>query len=341
MRKSIILAMLLCIAIISLAMPVQAATTEVNVIKYAPDGTTILNETTVSYTWMEANLPVQGDGVTEYYHQGPIFNWPPGPWDEAETTNYKSRGVVKGTDVKDLCDLVGGMYQGDEVKISANDGFNKWFGYENVYLPRSRRGPMVLTWWRSDDGYVPDYYSGMKLVFFADDSVNPEGKHIFGSWDMHECFDEKYWHNFSSIYPATSGLSVKSVDKIEIHSSNCLGDCYDGTTCEGTLIAENVPCWECLIEADRSWGPTTNCPDREMYCLEGTCITGTCPACANGVDDDDDDLIDCDDPECACCCDATEDNNDPTPCVPELATFTLLGSGLMMVAGLIQYRRRG
>jgi hypothetical protein len=68
MRNKIIHAMLLCIVLASLAAPALAATTEVNVTKYAADGTTILNETRVTYGWMEANLAVEGDGVTHYYH---------------------------------------------------------------------------------------------------------------------------------------------------------------------------------------------------------------------------------------------------------------------------------
>lgn len=80
MRKEIIHTMLLCIVVVSLAAPIlAAATTAVNVIKYASDGATILNETTATYGWMEANLAVQGDGVTEYFHQGPIQHLRPQP----------------------------------------------------------------------------------------------------------------------------------------------------------------------------------------------------------------------------------------------------------------------
>ena len=63
----IIVAILLC----SMVNVVFAApTTAIHVVKYAKDGTTVINETTVTYQWIEANLPVQGDGKTHYYHQG-------------------------------------------------------------------------------------------------------------------------------------------------------------------------------------------------------------------------------------------------------------------------------
>ncbi len=220
MRNEIIHAMLLCIIIVSLAAPALAATTVVNVTKYAADETTILNETTVTYQWMETNLTVQGDGVTEYFHQGPIFDSPPGPWDESETvtTSYKSKGAVKGTDIKDLCELVGGMASGDEIKISASDGYNKWFGYDNVYEPQQRQGQMVLCWYK-DGNYTPDYSSGMQLVFFADNSTNPDGYHIFGNWDMHECMAPEYRYNYSGVYPSTNGLSVRDISDIAIYSN--------------------------------------------------------------------------------------------------------------------------
>ncbi len=235
MRKSMILVMLLCIAIAGLSAPVQATTTEVDVVKYASDDTTILNTTTVNYTWMEANLAVEGDGVTHYFHQGPIFGemFESDPWDVNETTNIESRdfGAVKGTDIKDLCELVGGMSSGDEIKISDFDGFNKWFGYENVYDPEPRQGRMVLTWWRADDGYVPDYSTGMRLVFFADD-------HVFGHWDMHECMDPAYWYNFTDSdggHPSSGGLSVKYVDAIKIYSTIDAVFCGAVTLTEGNF----------------------------------------------------------------------------------------------------------
>ena len=52
---------------------VSGASTQIHLVLYADDGFTVLNETTVDYRWMEANLPVRGDGTTHYYLQGPVF----------------------------------------------------------------------------------------------------------------------------------------------------------------------------------------------------------------------------------------------------------------------------
>jgi len=199
------------ITLLCLAIPVQAATTEIHVVKYASDETTVLNEMTVAYSWMEANLPVQGDGVTHYYQQGPVFDSPPGPWDENETANLKDKGVLKGTDLIDLCNLVGGMSAGDEIKIKASDGFYRWFGYTNVYEPQSCQGPIVLCWYKDGDR-VPDFEEGLQIVFFADDNV-------FGNWDMHESLAPEYRYNYSGVYPSANGLSVKWISEIAIYST--------------------------------------------------------------------------------------------------------------------------
>jgi hypothetical protein len=212
-------------------LPAAAATTELTVVRYNGDGS-VAAEKTVGYEWMEANLPLQGDGTTHYYHQGPVFKseWeklhPGEPYDyfdPSETVNYQTKdyGAVKGTAVRDLCDLVGGMSDDDTVKIIASDGFYKYFPYDAVYRSPSRMGVPVVTWYRSDYGYVPGYYEGMRLVFFADTSTNPDHWHVFGITDMKETLPEEYWHWYwgspSEKYPTTTGLSVQYISRLEIY----------------------------------------------------------------------------------------------------------------------------
>ncbi len=114
------------------------------------------------------------------------------------------------------------MVSGDTVKIQASDGFTREFAYKNVYTPPSRQGPMVISW--NKDGKYPDsgYDEGMKLVFFADTSVNPWGEHVFGNFDWHESAEPEFWYYYQSgeqKYPTTTGLSAKYVSDILIYSS--------------------------------------------------------------------------------------------------------------------------
>ncbi len=204
----------------------MAASTSVNIIKYAAGGTTALAQTSRTYQQMRDTMPVLGDGTTHYYHQGPVFVDDPDPqtqemlrWNQAEDTNLKDFGALRGTNIKDLCDLVGGMAAGDELKVRSSDGWNRTYAYKNVYQYSSREGPMVLTW--EKDGKYPDtgYSEGMRLVWFASTSVNPFGYHAFGNWDWHEAADEEYWYYYSGEYPTTTGLSGQYVSDLIIYSN--------------------------------------------------------------------------------------------------------------------------
>ncbi|MDV4343387.1 argininosuccinate synthase [Methanoculleus sp. YWC-01] len=247
-----ILLALLCVSMLACAAS-AAPTTELHVVKIAADGETILNETTVDYRWMEAHFPILGDGVTHYYHQGPVFEGD--KWDPNETTNFKDRGAVKGTDIRDLAELVGGAEPGDEIMVRAADGYHVEFAYQNVYEPDPRQGPMGVCWYngaetgageRQGCGYVPDYYTGMRLVFFADDSTNAEGLHIYGNWDMHETLPESAQH-FYDLYPSTGGLTVKWIDEVRVYTGGYHGDrgalagSLDGTETGATTAPVESP----------------------------------------------------------------------------------------------------
>jgi len=248
--KKKILGLILSFALILSVFPVMSAspvlaadpTTQVTVTKLANDGATVLDQVTVTVAEMMAGspeLPIYGDGVTHYYFQGPTFD-PDNMWDSGiapepspgETVNVDSRdyGAAKGNDVKDLCEMLpdGGASAGDVIKIEASDGFSKSFDYEDVYTPEPEQGKMIITWYTKDAGdgltgdcYVTDgsYNTGMRLLFFAE-TQSPEGKYVFGNWDMHETLAESRWHYYydGTMWPSSSGLSVKYVSDIIIYS---------------------------------------------------------------------------------------------------------------------------
>jgi len=232
-----LLTLLAVFCLVSAASAVSSgATTELQLTRIAENGT-ILEQQTVSYQWMEVNLPVQGDGVTHYYHQGPVFtDDPEARWDVNETGNYKDRGAVKGTDVKDLCNLIGGMTADDDVMITAADGYHVEYGYTTIYTPSARQGPAAICWYVGEDvsgvgerqgiGYTgkDGYFLGMRLVFLADNSTNAEGLHVFGNNDMRETLPEKSVYFYDGLYPSTSGLTVKWVSEIRIYEGGYTGE---------------------------------------------------------------------------------------------------------------------
>ncbi len=68
--------------------PVDAP--KLHIVKYGSDGTTVINETTIDYHFMESTLPVIGDGITHYQYQGVTFD-PADLWDPAETKGMNPR----------------------------------------------------------------------------------------------------------------------------------------------------------------------------------------------------------------------------------------------------------
>jgi PKD repeat protein len=193
----------------------------ITIIKYASDEVTIINQTTVDHVWMEANLPVIGDGVTIYKYQGVTFD-PVDLWDPTENkgmTPPKIANAIKGTRVSDLCDLVGGMAPGTEVTFVATDGWETTLPYDAIYPDPhvySHLGDTVIAWY-ADGNYVPQYGDGPRLFFAPED-------HVTGQWNMHEGLAEQYWHYYydsgsATNYPSVAGLSAKYVSTIRIYSA--------------------------------------------------------------------------------------------------------------------------
>jgi Oxidoreductase molybdopterin binding domain len=229
----VIILIVICSPLLSIEFVSAAgATSNVHVVKYASDGLTVLVERTVSYEWMQQMLKVYGDGKTHYYHQGPIFEGD--VWDPEEIHNLKDKGAVKGTSIKDLCDMAGGMSNGDKVMLVAVDGWHAEFGYSNIYEPEERQGIMTLCWYNGgyaqEDQYGQGYPgnntfdSAIQLVFMTS-FPNQEGKFVFGNSDMKLALpQEKYQHFYGGQFPSTNGLAGKWIAEVRIYSGGIPSD---------------------------------------------------------------------------------------------------------------------
>jgi hypothetical protein len=236
-----VLAVMLSVTLIQFlqSQPIHAAgaSTSVHLVKCGSDGA-LLAERTVDYKWMERNLSVQGDGVTHYYHQGPVFEGD--IWDPDESANLKDKGAVKGTDVMELCELVGGMSPGDEIMLKSVDGWSTRLAYSNIYEPYDRQGPVVLCWYKGRDlgdedkhgsGYpANDAYSEAIQIVLMVRTTNAEGKHVFGNSDMQVCLSEEEYQHFYEGLPSTNGLSGKWIDTVIIYPVGSTPNVPDGDT---------------------------------------------------------------------------------------------------------------
>lgn len=223
-----------------------------DLVRYSKDGS-ILREKTVPYEWMEENLKVYGDGETHYYHQGPVFEGD--PWDPDGTVNLKDKGAVKGSAVKDLCDLIGGMAENDELMFVALDGWHTKFNAPSIYEPDERQGTIALCWFNGRDseegerygaGYPANnqYSSALQIVFMANEP-NVQGKYVFGNEDMKISLpQEEYQYFFEGEFPSTNGLSGKWISEIRI---------YEGGVPEGVTV--NKAAVEEPRNSTQSWLP--------------------------------------------------------------------------------------
>ncbi len=130
----------------------ETASPTLTIEKYDTDGNIVSSEEVLwSTIWADpTTYPVIGDGVTTYSFQGIVYEEDGEKigqclgWDLEEkylTCNYKVSNAVKGTAVKDLTDIVGGMNTTDEIKfICSLDGWTTTLNYSNIYTPNTQTG---------------------------------------------------------------------------------------------------------------------------------------------------------------------------------------------------------
>ena len=220
---------------ISRVFSTSSTTTALTITKYDAHGN-VLNSRSVSLQDMKS-MKVYGNGSDHYCFEGPYTTATTKNdlWDTTETgNNISSRdyGAAEGTDAADLCDLAGGAAPGDTIKFIGSDGFSKTFDYESVYNERLANplpdlGRMVVTWYTqgaqdTNNGYVPTYNTGMRLLFFPDTENDSLGEYVYGLWDMHQTLPQSRWYFYNNQYPSSSGLSVMYVYNIEIHQPNLI-----------------------------------------------------------------------------------------------------------------------
>ncbi|MDK2974268.1 MAG: hypothetical protein PWP08_639 [Methanofollis sp.] len=226
----------LVFALTLLAAPAAAtATTWVNVTRYADNNySTVVDWSNMTYTDMKNNF-------TNVYSNGDLY-MQQGTFNASDKYGDAGQGMIRfyghnGTYVRNLTDEVDGMDEGDEVKIVGNDGFKMYFGEDDIYSPEAAQPSLVVTWWDSEMGYVPDFSYGMRLYFY---DPNPAATYSnadclnFTLREMCNNFDPWYqrwvgdWMGTGS-YPNTKGLSVKNVQYLKVypphrHDFNTTGD---------------------------------------------------------------------------------------------------------------------
>lgn len=201
-------------------------------------------------------------------------------------------------------------------------------GYHGVELD----SPLAVTSGNDVIAVVKFTDSSFKFPIAADKNGPSEIGRTYISWNG----SSSTWTDMGTYDQDDVAIRLRTTSP----ATDCLGDCYTGADCTGDVIGTDMTCYACLAAGGISWNITADKCSGDLYCPD-TCINISiaCPVCCNGVDDDNDGLKDCADPGCACCCDYTETEDDPAPCVPELTSVFLLGTGLLILAGYVRLRR--
>lgn len=124
--------------------------------------------------------------------------------------NIGGQGTYSGPSVASLVDLVGGMEEGDILRVVGSDGYDEEFGYLNVYPGDdwlALQGEMILTM-EYEGAVVPDWDDGPRLAFLA-----PDG--LYGNSD---CEATSYEDQGFYLYPSAGARWVRLVASIVVEA---------------------------------------------------------------------------------------------------------------------------
>jgi len=155
-----------------------------------------------------------GDGAVHYYAQGPTFDSTSfnTVWNPTEDVNVDSRDYGRPREQTSriyanwLAELPEVVRSRSRLRTTSTSGSTM----RMCKHPEPRQGKLVVCWYNEDfGGYVPTYDTGMRLVFFAATSTNPNGWHVFGNYDMHETLPESRWHYYSGYGPQAAAFPCR------------------------------------------------------------------------------------------------------------------------------------
>ncbi|MCJ2532419.1 MAG: metallophosphoesterase [Candidatus Thermoplasmatota archaeon] len=122
--------------------------------------------------------------------------------------NIGGAGDYSGVSVANLVELVGGISEGDVLRVTSSDGYLQEFGYLNV-CPNEAwlqlQGEMVVAL-SYESELVPEWEDGPKLVMLAPDGV----------YSNADCEATSYEGQGYSVYPSAGARWVKCVALVEV-----------------------------------------------------------------------------------------------------------------------------
>ena len=228
----------------------------------------------------------------------------------------------------------------DNISESSPYTFSNQLGYQNGtteevgYYSVSLSTPITVV--KGDDFVVQIKFTTSGYNFPIPIDFIPPGDEYYSDWDAGGSGESYVSTNGETFTKLSIGGSLTDIGiRARVSPEECLGNCYSSTNCTGSIIATNVPCYECIngnggAAGGKSWHRSSHGHD---WCFND------CPACCDGTDNDGDSHIDYPaDEGCACCYDYTETEDTAVPCIPELPSFLLLSIGLLLLMFMFMFK---
>jgi len=129
---------------------------------------------------------------------------------ENQFNNIRDAGVYSGPSIASLIDLIGGMEEGDVLRVVSSDGYSQEFGYLNVYASEewlALQGTMILAM-EYVGVAVPDWSEGPRLAFLASDGI----------YSNSDCEATSYEDQGYYLYPSAGARWVSCVASITVEA---------------------------------------------------------------------------------------------------------------------------
>ncbi len=136
------------------------------------------------------------------------------PWIEGYSSyqnfygNWKGHGTYRGVLLSDLLALVGGIQEGDVIRVESSDGYYQEFCYWNIHPNEtwySAQGDMILAY-EFNGTPVPDWENGFETAFLPED----------GAYSNDDCLATSAEGQGGNVYLSAGSRWVKAVTKISV-----------------------------------------------------------------------------------------------------------------------------
>jgi 3',5'-cyclic AMP phosphodiesterase CpdA len=126
--------------------------------------------------------------------------------------NWRGHGIYRGVNVSDLVDLIGGIYEADNVTVHATDGYNQTYCWRNVlnqWSDPSIQGNMVLAY-EFNGTMIPEWEEGPMIIFIPED----------GEYSNQDCLNTSCEGQGGHVYLSAGSRWLRNAESLVLRKGN-------------------------------------------------------------------------------------------------------------------------